>query len=270
MEYSVFDLMKILLKKWYVILLAVCAVAVASWFLSQESYELALKQYEEYTSQLEEMPDGAGVLTAQYQFAVDTDNDTFLLALAERYADQDGLSINSVEQLAEFALVSVEPRLERLIKDPTLIDKIQTNYALAKGVLASDPSVPVMSEHLVLKYDGYACYTATISGLAEADALEVLMHCSLVLNQLCDSPVMKIYVHQLEKNFELLDPEFTDSAELSQTIMKEPVQKPSRVRTIGMAVIVSFVLTCICILCVTFVVESRRLNKKNAESANRK
>ena len=55
MEYSVKDLVKILLKKWYIILLSVCVVGVAAFFLSQASYAQAVKDYDSYTSAMEQM-----------------------------------------------------------------------------------------------------------------------------------------------------------------------------------------------------------------------
>lgn len=50
MEYSVYDLIRILLKKWYVILLVMALLGGAAGVFSQRSYQAALADYEDYTS----------------------------------------------------------------------------------------------------------------------------------------------------------------------------------------------------------------------------
>ena len=71
MEYSVFDLVRALLKKWYVIVLVMALVSGASVFTSRASYEKALADYEAYTT--ETIPTGeTGTLTVSvgYDYTV--------------------------------------------------------------------------------------------------------------------------------------------------------------------------------------------------------
>ena len=49
MEYSVGQLIVKLLKRWYIIVLAMCLFAVFGIFASQQSYEKAVADYEKYT-----------------------------------------------------------------------------------------------------------------------------------------------------------------------------------------------------------------------------
>ena len=71
MEYSVFDLVRALLKKWYVIVLVMALVSGASVFTSRASYEKALADYEAYTT--ETIPTGeTGTLTVSVGYDYST------------------------------------------------------------------------------------------------------------------------------------------------------------------------------------------------------
>lgn len=62
MEYSIFDLIRILLKKWHVILLGSCLTGGASLILSQWSYQCAIAQYAELTSATSPVSDFAQIV----------------------------------------------------------------------------------------------------------------------------------------------------------------------------------------------------------------
>ena len=64
MEYSVYDLIRILLKKWYVILLVMALLGGAAGVLSQKSYQTALAEYEDYTARELPVNTETGDLTA--------------------------------------------------------------------------------------------------------------------------------------------------------------------------------------------------------------
>ena len=66
MEYSVFDLIRILLKKWYVILLVMVLLGGAAGVLSQKSYQTALAEYEDYTARELPVNTETGDLTAAF------------------------------------------------------------------------------------------------------------------------------------------------------------------------------------------------------------
>ena len=67
MEYSVYDLIRILLKKWYVILLVMALLGGAAGVFSQRSYQAALADYEDYTSRAAPVNTEVGSYTAVYQ-----------------------------------------------------------------------------------------------------------------------------------------------------------------------------------------------------------
>ena len=67
MEYSVFDLIRSLIRKWYVIVISMAVIAAAGAVLSQKSFEMVQESYEEYTTQTIPADTVLGRCTATYQ-----------------------------------------------------------------------------------------------------------------------------------------------------------------------------------------------------------
>ena len=93
MEYSVYDLIRILLKKWYVILLVMALLGGAAGVFSQRSYQAALADYEDYTSRAAPVNTEVGSYTAVYQcgFTV-TDFSRYQGQYAQKNAFINGVS----------------------------------------------------------------------------------------------------------------------------------------------------------------------------------
>ena len=67
MEYSVYDLLRILLKRWYIILLAMLAAGAAAYFLSSASREYVQESYDQLTQAPPAQEAGFGDRNAAYQ-----------------------------------------------------------------------------------------------------------------------------------------------------------------------------------------------------------
>ena len=86
MEYSVYDLIRILLKRWYIILLTMCAVGGLSIFTAQTSYNLAVENYEASISETDSADKDTGVLTVTYLYDYELTDLTGYLMDAQRRA----------------------------------------------------------------------------------------------------------------------------------------------------------------------------------------
>ena len=268
MEYSVKDLVKILLKKWYIILLSVCVVGVAAFFLSQASYAQAVKDYDSYTSAMEQIESGAGTVTAVYCVQANTDNEAFLQACADLLSEAEATGMPSTDVLTAYALRTIEPLLPTVLKDAALLQAAQTALELQADE-AEEAEPIIVREHWEVQYLGNRNFEVRISGLTEKQASIILETYLAELSQTLSSPVLAYTAEQTSYQFQYDTPEFTDLAELAQIVMQKPASKPSMVKTVCTAAVFAFALSCIIILVVAFIKESAALNKKHAnENAN--
>lgn len=262
MEYSVKDLIKILLKKWYVIVIVVCAVSAASFFLSRSSYEQAKKDYAYYTSVMEQVEEGAGTAESTYQITPQAEDENFLRIYSDFLAAHDTAEVPSAEQLNFYLLDAVEPKLELTLLSPQLLQPAQQTMDLEQALGDSDDEPIVVKELVEITYQGSGSFTVTVTGLPEASAKTVLESYTAELAQTLSSPIIDYTAEQTAYSFAYSEPVLADSAELAKLIMQEPVSAPSMVRTVATAAIFSFALICIVILVITFMRDSAALNKK--------
>ena len=175
MEYSVFDLVRALLKKWYVIVLVMALVSGASVFTSRASYEKALADYEAYTT--ETIPTGeTGTLTVsvRYDYTV-TDISEYVEAakreadFIQRFSAEAGESTQEkTRSLSELyghqAYASFQSQLTQLPQDALLLSNVQKDisayefleppYIDEQGELITSDTPLSVSDHLQIDADG--------------------------------------------------------------------------------------------------------------------
>lgn len=268
MEYKVSDLLKILVRKWYVILLAMCLVGGMAVWASRESYQKALEDYQRYTEEMTPIAVDTGVLEAECQYGIGSVGSSFLQA----YTDQilgDELG-EPAKPLTSVALLAAEPQLMGLLSSEQVIQQVQ-NYADSleyqepilvdqEGNARSTAKPLAVKDHIAVEYTGRLTFCVTISGLEETAAQELLDVYCQSLTEAASGAILDIIVEETSREFVLSQEQPTSAAILAQTIMREPVAAPNMIRTAGTAAAVAFVFACFGILLVTFIKEGKAQN----------
>lgn len=280
MEYSVFDLVRALLKKWYVIVLVMALVSGASVFTSRASYEKALADYEAYTT--ETIPTGeTGTLTVsvRYDYTV-TDISEYVEAakreadFIQRFSAEAGESTQEkTRSLSELyghqAYASFQSQLTQLPQDALLLSNVQKDisayefleppYIDEQGELITPDTPLTVSNHLQVTADGTNGLNLTITGLEEDPARKILESYLENLQTVSrTSYCAEITDMEVESSFTPDPVQYTESAQFAQTVMKKPEQRPILVKTVGTAAAYSFVFACLGVLLYTFIKDSRR------------
>jgi len=273
MEYSVNDLVRILLKKWYVILGMMLVVGAMSGVTSQLSYNRAIEQYEVYTHETLP-PTSYGSANAIYDISYKaTDNaryfdkDLFLQGYICAYADMkiDGKESADINLQAEAAF-------NELLPDASLVE---SDYI----ALIADEKVWFNTQNVLdeLVAQGWG---GSVSPSAKEQLSVTLQDGSLIISvrdmkddlteAAVDTFVEQLKLvgkedYQLEVNAEkksyeytAIDQELTHRAELSQVVMGHPGAAPNMVKVFGTAAMFAFVVSCFGVLLFTFVKDNKR------------
>lgn len=274
MEYSVRDLVRILLKKWYIIILVMALISAASVFLSQRSYASAVENYEELTSEIVVIPIKTGTLQQCYQltFQLNPDlQDELNQHLAKNLVRgiQDNTEIAYFEDLI---LSKQQQSFVALATDPDLIAEVQVEVdtlsyeeppAVDDNNVVTFSSQPLsVQDHVTATAADEGILSLVIVGLDEPVAEQLasiyLSHMTARLNSLA-AIVGK--VHQTSASFTADPVRHTKLAQVAQTVMKEPVAPPNLIKTVGTAAAYSFVLSCFGVLLFTFIRDSKKSRK---------
>lgn len=255
MEYSVSDLIRILLKKWYVILLTMLVVSCLALFLSQRSYRTAVAQYEALTTekapvlvQLSTLKQSAVLtftvsdLTAQSIFDYTEEEQQAFLTMLE---NTQLAALEEVCQSMEL-FTAMQTRLLSLeLQEPPLID------ADKKVTPSSGPLV--LEDHITAAVRG-SRVTLSISGLEEDTCTAVAEAYWACLAEKMTSALVTTTADTRRASF-TPDPErFTNSALFMQEVLAEPAPTPPRpVKVAGTAAVFSFVFAGFGVLLYTFV-----------------
>lgn len=280
MEYSVFDLIRILLKKWYVIVLVIALVSGVSIFAARASYNRVLADYEAYTT--ETIPTGeTGTLTVsvRYDYTV-TDISEYVDAakreadFIQRFSEEVGESIQEKtgslsENYGHQAYASFQSKLTQLPQDALLLANVQKDisayefleppYIDEQGELITPDTPLTVSNHLQVAADGTNGLNLTITGLEEEPARKILESYLENLQTICrTSYCAEITDVEVESSFTLDPVQYTESAQFAQTVMQKPEQRPIMIKTMGTAAAYAFVFACFGVLLYTFIKDSRR------------
>lgn len=287
MEYSVFDLIRILLRKWYLIVLVMAIVSGVSVFTSRASYEKALADYESYTT--ETVPTGdTGTLTVsvRYDYTV-TDISEYVDAaqqeadFIQQFSEEAGESQQEQSQsLSELyghqAYASFQSQLAQLPQDALLLANVQQDisasgmkeppYVDDRGRFITPDTPLTVSDYLQVTADGTTGLTLTITGLEESSAQKIvesyLENFQALGQSSYNADITNITV---ESSFTPDPVQYTESAEFAQTVMKKPEQRPILIKTMGTAAMYAFVFACFGVLLYTFIKDSRSKTGEDTE-----
>lgn len=284
MEYSVYDLIRILLKKWYLILITMAVIGGLSVFLSQRSFASVQENYEEYTTQTIPAETNVGTYTAVYQCRFQMNSYEHYRALVEQSHrflwDYVQETTGSVElPLPEDALYSMAEEaydyacadFQTLLGNTTeILPKIQA-YAekagyleppilFADGTTDSSQQVPLeVSDHLSVSVEANGLLSLTATGLTEEMGSSLIKH-YIDQVQIMGEDQYDMAITAVEQTHEFTQnrSSYTDDAILSQTVMKKPESAPSVVKAAATGAAFGFVLACFGVLLFTFINDSRR------------
>lgn len=283
MEYSVYDLIRTLLKKWYVILITMILIGGISIFLSQRSFSAVQESYEEFTTQTIPAETNTGTHTAVYQCSFQMNSYQHYRTLVEQShrflydyiletTGSDDLSFpeDALYSMAEEAYGYAYADFQTLLGNSTEIFPEVQAYAEKTGFLeppvlladgTMDPSqqgLLVVSNHLAVSVEANGLLSLTATGLTEE------MGAALIKNYIAQVQIMgadqyDMAITAVEQTNEFTPnrSSYTDDAILSQTVMQEPESAPSVVKAAATGAAFGFVLACFGVLLFTFIRDTR-------------
>lgn len=284
MEYSVYDLIRVLLKKWYVILLAMCAVGGLSVFTAQRSYTRAVENYEASVAETVSAGVDTGTLSASYLYDYElTDLTKYLkeaerrMAFCRRFTEELGVPVEeevlSVSSLAGTAYSSAAQEAAALLTDARVMAETQLSmdafHYVEPPVLDENDTVVVsedplnVSGHFTVEVLPESTVRLTVSGLEETPSRQLLASYLESLEAVGRTDYsIAVSMTERENTYTPAPLRLSQSAEFAQTVMAKPEKAPVLVRTVGTAAAFTFVLSCFLILVATFVRDSRRAASK--------
>lgn len=281
-EYSVYDLIRILLRKWYVILITMCIVAGGAVFFSQRSFASVQQDYTEYTSQTIPAEANVGNQTAIYQCDFSMDDLSIYQARIEEeqsfihsYLTQAGQTQDTViPQDAIYAQAVKAYGYARadffaVLTAQTVLDAVQTHAAsqgyqepptlLADGTLDVSNAGPLtVSNHLTITTDDNGVVTLNVTGLQEKIGQDLIEAYFQEIEKQAEAQYgMDLSYRELSTVYTPNRSELTDDALLSQTVMQKPQQAPGLLNAACKGAAFAFLFACFGILLVTFLRDTK-------------
>ena len=287
MEYSVFDLVRILIRKWYVIVAAAVLIGGVSVFTARSSYQQALQNYELYTTETVPMEDtGTLSATIHYSYAL-TDYSEYVEEARDKMnfinAFYQALGVEemafSIEDYAIDAYTNYASVLENLPMDSRITAAVQHEITALgymepaalneQGEWTEPNTVLSVGNHLTITPVTNGQINLTVTGVEEIHARDILESYIKNLSEFAQD-TYQIEIHERDTTTIFTpDPvQYTESAQFAQTVMQRPEQAPIYSKTIGTAVMYSFVAACFGILVYTFAKDSRKQATANTETNN--
>ena len=271
MEYTVSDLLKIFLRRWYVILLSMALLAAVAVYTSQASFQQVSEDYETYTTETKPVTVQVGTLTAAVPYRCDIAdyNALFhqsdaLAAFYEKYTKQlpeDVFDTDKKLDPSSYALNAysqISTSFSALIADSAVSAEVNAMYAGQEEPL--QPGKPLTAfDHFAVSIPSADTLQIVISDLTEETAEAALRTYLTALADAADKYNLTVALDEPDMTYTAAPLEYTERALFAQMTMKAPEAPPSIVRTIGMAMIFGFVFSCFGILLVTFIKDSKRV-----------
>lgn len=283
MEYSVQDLIKILIKKWYIIILAAVLLGCGSVPLSQISYQKACEQYERITSDttpvILEVGDLVVTYNCEYTVQPDILSDFLSLYLDGQQKQEDETVRGPINgKVSQKMIQAIDQRIVEIASTDSLFEELQNECDENKLKLPEPPLTeeekfelqftltPKIAYFFSVEAVDEGVITVTVSGLEEEKAEQLVeLYQQVFERQNCNNSIATITLQQSSSAFtpDSLEPV---TAQLAQVVMAEPTP-PSMVRVVGMASVFGVVLACFGILVFAFIMDTRasRKAKQNDE-----
>lgn len=270
MEYTVLDLLKILLRRWYIILLSMAILTAIALFVSQASFNKVSEDYEKYTTETKPVAVQVGTLSATIPYQCDiADYD-----IAMQQYDSFASFYNNYVSLLPEDIFDITKKLDatsyawdaynrtsnlfsQLITSPSVVSKVNTKFSGQQEPLLMNTSLTAFN-HFSVSIPVPNTLQVIISDLPEETANDALQTYLQALSINADAYNLTVDLGQSEETYTAAPLEYTERALFAQMTMKPPEAPPSKIRTIGMAMIFGFVLSCFAILLATFIKDSRR------------
>lgn len=274
MEYSVKDLVKILLKKWYFILLIVAVTVTASYFLAQRSYQQAVADYQNYTTAVQSTEAKTGTLTVAYSIRAKTESENFIQVYTNflvHHNFSDSEATLTMDDIADLAIQSLEPHLEATLTDKDILETAEipvNNVSFTNQTKVTTPGTgtPPATKPFEICYLGNGRFHITLTGVTESDGQQTLQTYIKELTQTLSTPALEYQIDKISYVFNADKPVLTDSAKLAQLVMNKPSQTAAQasavLKRMCIAAVFSFALACIIILVVTFIRDAAETEKK--------
>lgn len=272
MEYSVYDLIRILLKKWYIILITVAVFAGLSSVTAKKSYEAALREYDTYTSELEAVENTAGTLTAvcQYEYHL-TDlskyiedaerKATFYKAFQSALSAEDAVPFDTSAYI-EQAYQEMQGTAVALLTDTKVMSAVQNDLA---GFQPDETDLEI-SDVLTVECLSANRFRLTVNGLDEDTSVKIAESYLKNLPEVGESDYsLSVEIPECTEDFALTPASLTQRAEFAQEIMERPTAAPILAKTVGTSAVMAFALACFGILLVTFIRDTKQSSLKEKQ-----
>lgn len=291
MQYSVRDLVRILLKKWWVIILAMGAVAGLSIESSRLSYEKTMHDYDRITNEVIDTGWETGSLVGEYVYDYQIEDYSeyiYPLLKKENMIKQiaKAISPDTLEAadnsntlaMAEQVYSEITDNIVASVTDSRVMLKVQE--AIDASQYLEPPTIAEWGEIVIhnekLNVSGHVSlaivpkdrvFTITVSGVEEPEARQIVDEYLICWTEFCrGSHRIKLDVKERFLKFYPDTLHNTELAKLAKEVMKSPTPPPSVVKTIGTAAAYAFVLTCFAVLLITFVKDTHSVIQKNEDS----
>lgn len=276
MEYSVYDLIRILLKKWYIIVLCALLVGSGAIGLSWLSYQDAIDNYEELTTQTVPVIVNTGTTTASYQYTYSGQEELIstVLSLYQQTAQMEMFVVPEAKTLVDLAFADAKPNIDASVTSLELLAKVQK--AVDQLSLYEPPTINAdkvvtpsagplqVAAHLSVALRNGTIHM-TVTGLEEEVAKTVLDAYCRTFSEVNANLIFTTALEAIDLSFAPDPLQPTAMALLAQEIMAEPPTAPGVVKVAGTGACFGFAVGCFIVLLVTFIKDTRP-NKKEKPS----
>ena len=250
MEYNVLYLVKALLKKWYVIILAMALVAAAAVGLSKLSYKQAVADYQQ-NMQIAQSENKKVMLQSEFSYRLDDAS----LSFFGEYLEEISGNVYSDEKLLSVAQSTFNEKLRAVLNDKTVMAEVAEKYELGEEELAKYLNVTSVSKD---------AFRVSVSELNEAQAGEMRDAYLGALQKKLQNIFFSFEIEQQSNQITVTD----EAVQFINAVMEEPVA-PSLVKTVITASLYGSAFACIGVLVFIFMKENKRAQKKGAEDAEK-
>ncbi len=253
MEYNVLYLVKALLKKWYVILLAMGVIIVAAVGLSKVSYKKAVADYQQSMA-IVQSENKKVMLATEFSYQLDE----AALNLLSDYVQALAPANYSKEELLSAAKASFNAKLADALNDKGVLTEVAEKYELSEEDLSKHLKVVSIAS---LDKDSFGVYVYEMN---EAQANEMKDCYINALQKKLQNVFFSFEIEQKSSQLTVTDEE----VQFVNAVMEEPAP-PSLVRTVITAALYGFAFACIGVLVYIFVKENKKNNKEAGSEAEK-